>query len=141
MKTVLTVGVFDLLHWGHFELLRRAKDIADGGKLIVAVQEDDVVHQYKPDVDVAYDLDKRLKMVAALRYVDKVVPYRHVQDIVKRIAFTTFVVGEEQNHGGFQSAISWCKGEGRDVIVLARTKGISSSQIRAGKCGVALENI
>lgn len=43
MKKVLTVGVYDLLHWGHFELFRRCKELAgDGGELVVAVQEDAV---------------------------------------------------------------------------------------------------
>ena len=50
MARVLTVGVFDLLHYGHFELFRRAKELAGAnGVLTVAVQEDAVVTKYKPD--------------------------------------------------------------------------------------------
>lgn len=61
MKTVLTVGVFDLLHWGRFELFRRCKELAgEGGKLVVAIQEDSVVTKYKPQTKLVYDWDKRI---------------------------------------------------------------------------------
>ena len=61
MKTVLTVGVLDLLHWGRFELFLRCKELAgEGGKLVVAIQEDSVVTKYKPQTKLVYDWDKRI---------------------------------------------------------------------------------
>lgn len=131
MKTVLTVGVYDLLHWGHFELFRRCKELAgEGGKLVVAVQEDAVVTKYKPQTKLAYDWDKRVKMIRALRYVDDVVPYDDIDESIKKIDFDVFAIGGDQIHAGFQRAVKWCENNGKEVIRLSRTNGISSSQIR-----------
>ena len=131
MKTVLTVGVYDLLHWGHFELFRRCKELAGkGGKLVVAVQEDAVVTKYKPQTKLAYDWDKRVKMIRALRYVDDVVPYDDIDESIKKIDFDVFAIGGDQIHAGFQRAVKWCENNGKEVIRLSRTNGISSSQIR-----------
>lgn len=133
MKVVLTVGVYDLLHYGHFELFRRCKELAgEGGKLVVAVQDDAVVTKYKPQAKLVYDWDTRVKMIRALRYVDQVVPYGDVDESIKHIDFATFVVGPDQCHAGFQRAMQWCRDNGREVVVLPRTEGISSSQLRAG---------
>ena len=133
MKKVLTVGVYDLLHWGHFELFRRAKELAGvDGRLVVAVQEDAWVTKFK-DVKLVYDWEKRVKMIAALRYVDEVVPYTSIDESIKSIDFTVFAAGPDQNHAGFQRAKAWCREHGREVVVLERTEGISSSQIRAGR--------
>lgn len=133
MKTVLTVGVFDLLHWGHFELFRRAKEIAgEDGMLVVAVQRDEVVTKYKPGTKLVYDWSQRVTMIRAIRYVDDVIPYDDIDESIKHIDFNVFAVGEDQNHAGFQRAMQWCRGQGNEVVVLSRTRGISSSQIRAG---------
>ena len=133
MRIVLTVGVFDLLHWGHFELFRRCRELAGAdGRVIVAVQEDVVVTRYKPQAKLVYDWEKRVKMIRALRFVDDVVPYEDVDESIKRIDFSTFVVGTDQSHAGFQRAMQWCRENGREVIVLERTQGISSSQLRIG---------
>ena len=133
MKRILTVGVFDLLHWGHFELFRRCKELAgDGGELVVAVQEDTFVTKYKPQAKLVCDWDRRVRMIRALRYVDAVVPYGDVDESIKKLDFTTFVVGPDQCHAGFQRAMQWCRDNGREVVVLERTQGISSSQLRAG---------
>lgn len=133
MKTVLTVGVFDLLHWGHFELFRRCKGLAgEGGKLVVAVQEDSVVTKYKPQTKLVYDWDKRVKMIRALRYVDDVVPYDDIDGSIKKIDFDIFAIGGDQVHSGFQRAVQWCKDNGREVVRLSRTEGVSSSKIREG---------
>ena len=133
MKTVLTVGVFDLLHFGHYELFRRAKELSGpGGRLVVAIQEDAFVTKYKPQAKLVYDWDTRNKMVSALRYVDDVVPYGDVDVSIKSIPFDIWAIGGDQQHEGFQRAVKWCAENGREVVRIERTKGISSSQIRAG---------
>lgn len=130
---VLTVGVFDLLHYGHFELFRRCKELAGpGGRLVVAVQEDDVVVKYKPQAKLVYPFDIRCKMIAALRHVDEVVPYRDIDESIKGIDFDAFAIGGDQCHPGFQRAVKWCEENGRKVVRLSRTSGISSTEIRTG---------
>ena len=134
MKKVLTVGVFDLLHWGHFELFRRCKELAgEGGEVVVAIQDDDIVTKYKPQAKLVYDWEKRAKMIGALRYVDHVVHYRDIDESIKEIDFTDWAIGGDQVHAGFQRAVKWCEEQGRNVVRLSRTDGISSTQLRAGK--------
>lgn len=134
MKTVLTVGVFDLLHWGHFELFRRCKELAgESGRLVVAVQDDDVVTKYKPNTKLVYDWATRRNMISALRYVDLVVPYGDIDESIKQIEFDVFAIGGDQTHAGFQRAVAWCKANGKEVVRMGRTEGISATQIRAGK--------
>lgn len=132
MKTVLTVGVFDLLHFGHYELFRRAKDLAEGGRLIVAVQSDEYVYKYKPQTKLVYDWVTRVKMISALRYVDDVVPYGDIDESIKGINFDVFAIGGDQMHQGFKRAVKWCEEHQREVIRMSRTDGISSSTLRAG---------
>lgn len=128
MKTVFTVGVYDLLHIGHIQLFRRARAL--GERLIVAVQDSDVVVKYKPEAHLVYSTEERMYMVKSIRFVDDVVVYYAVDDIVKQIDFDIFVVGPDQQHEGFQRAMDWCRSQGREVIVLPRTEGISSSWLK-----------
>lgn len=130
MKKVLTVGVYDLLHWGHFELFRRVKELAGpNGKLIVEVQKDEWVTKFK-DVKLVYNFDQRVKMISALRYVDEVVPYTAIDESIKEIDFTVFAMGGDQVHSGFQCARAWCEANGKEVVVMSRTLGICSSELR-----------
>lgn len=128
MKKVLTVGVYDLLHIGHVNLFRRARAVGD--RLVVAVQESEVVLKYKPEEKLVYSTEERMYMVKAIRYVDEVITYRAVDDIVKTADFDVFVTGPDQNHAGFQKAIQWCKEHGKEHVVLPRTEGISSSWLK-----------
>jgi len=75
MKKVLTVGVYDLIHIGHVNLFKNAKKLSDGGKLIVAVQDSDVVLKYKPEAKLFYSTEERMYMVKAIRFVDEVIVY------------------------------------------------------------------
>lgn len=128
MKKVLTVGVYDLLHIGHVNLFKRARAVGD--RLVVAVQESEVVLKYKPEEKLVYSTEERMYMVKAIRYVDEVITYRAVDDIVKTADFDIFVTGPDQNHAGFQKAIQWCKEHGKEHVVLPRTEGISSSWLK-----------
>lgn len=130
-KTVLTVGVFDLLHWGHFELFRRCRELAGpDGSLTVAIQKDEIVTKYKPQTKLVYPWDVRAKMVSALRYVDGVVPYTDIDESIKNIEFDIFAIGGDQLHAGFQRAVEWCEANGKQVIRLSRTPGISATELR-----------
>lgn len=128
MKRVLTVGVYDLLHIGHVNLFRRARQLGDS--LTVAVQSSDVVLKYKPEAKLVYSTEERMYMVKSIRYVDEVIEYEGVDEIVKMADFDIFVTGPDQKHSGFMSAIEWCKEHGKETFVLPRTEGISSSWIK-----------
>ena len=128
MKKVLTFGVFDMLHIGHMLLFKRAKALGD--YLIVAVQDGDCILKYKPGTEMIYTTDERLYMVSTIRYVDEVVTYKDVDIDIKNIDFDVFAVGEDQKHAGFQRAMEWCRENGKEVVVLTRTEGISSTMLR-----------
>lgn len=128
-KKVLTVGVYDLLHKGHVELYRRAKGLGD--YLIVAAQDSDFILKYKPTAKVLNSTEDRKYMIKSIRYVDEVITYTDVDKIVQEVDFDVFVTGPDQCHEGFQRAIKWCEEHGREHIVLARTDGVSSSELKA----------
>ena len=128
-KKVLTVGVYDLLHKGHVELYRRAKGLGD--YLIVAAQDSDFILKYKPTAKVLNSTEDRKYMIKAIRYVDEVITYTDVDKIVQEVDFDVFVTGPDQCHEGFQRAIAWCEEHGKEHTVLARTDGVSSSELKA----------
>lgn len=127
-KRIFTVGVYDMLHIGHVNLFRRSRALGDF--LIVAVQDSDFVLKYKPSAKLVYSTEERMYMVRAIRFVDDVVAYEGVDDIVKKVDFDVFVTGPDQNHAGFKAAIEWCKNNGKEHVVLDRTDGISSSWLK-----------
>lgn len=127
-KKVLTVGVYDLLHKGHVELYRRAKGLGD--YLIVAAQDSNYILKYKPTAKVLNSTEDRMYMIKAIRYVDEVISYTDVDKIVKEVDFDVFVTGPDQCHEGFQRAIKWCEEHGKEHIVLGRTDGVSSSELK-----------
>ncbi len=128
MTRILTAGVFDLLHIGHIELFRRARALGDS--LCVAVQESGSVKKYKPDASTVYSTEERLYMVKAIKYVDDVVTYKDVDDLIGRVDFDVFVAGPDQNHAHFRKLFDWCARNGKEVVVLPRTEGISSSELK-----------
>ena len=66
-KTAITFGVFDLLHYGHFELFRRIRDlVGETGKVYIMLQVDEWVSKYK-DVRLVYNFAQRKKMIDTLR--------------------------------------------------------------------------
>lgn len=132
MKTILTFGVFDLLHYGHFELFRKLKEkVGDEGKVVIALQLDEWVSKFK-DVNLVYNFEMRKSMIENIKYVDSVIPYDTVGvDAVKNISFDILAVGPEHTSERFQKLFAWCRENGKEVVVIPRTDGISTTRLKA----------
>ncbi len=132
MKRVLTVGVYDMLHIGHILLFKHIKELfpKEECQLIVAVQDSDSILKYKPDTTMIYSTEERLFMVSSVRWVDVVITYRDVDKDIQNIDFDVFAKGPDQLHTGFQRAVEWCRNNGKEVVVIPRTEGISSTLLR-----------
>lgn len=132
MKTILTVGVYDMLHIGHILLFKHAKELFPEGecKLVVAVQDGNYIQKYKPEAKMVYTTEERMFMVSAVRWVDEVVIYKDVDKDIQDIDFDIFAKGPDQLHAGFQRAVEWCNANGKEVVVIPRTEGISSTMLR-----------
>jgi|SRR5699024_6677473 len=124
MKRVITYGTFDLLHYGHVNLLNRAKK--QGDYLIVALSTDEFNKKSKKK-SCYFNYEKRKSLVEAIRYVDLVIPesdwQQKIQDI-KRYHIDTFVIGDDWE-GEFDYLKDYC-----NVVYLPRTPEVSSTQIK-----------
>lgn len=124
MKKVITYGTFDLLHYGHINLLRRAKALGD--YLIVALSTDEFNWDEKHK-KCYFSYEQRKQLLEAIRYVDLVIPEERweqkVSD-VKEYHIDTFVIGDDWT-GKFDFLKDHC-----EVVYLPRTPEISTTQIK-----------
>ena len=123
-KTILTYGTFDLLHYGHLEILRRASLLGD--KLIVGVSTDKFNEIKGKNCVLPYQ--KRKELLESIDYVDKVIPENNWNQKVTDIQdsdIDIFVMGNDWE-GKFDELKDFC-----EVIYLPRTKGISSTKLRS----------
>lgn len=131
MIRILTFGVYDMLHIGHILLFKHAKELfQEECELIVAVQDGDSILKYKPGTKMVYSTEERIFMVSSVRWVDEVVIYKDVDTDIQKIAFDVFAKGPDQQHAGFQRAVAWCEVNGKKVVTIPRTDGISSTMLR-----------
>ncbi|EAF7771562.1 TPA: glycerol-3-phosphate cytidylyltransferase [Listeria monocytogenes] len=123
MKNVITYGTFDLLHWGHIHLLKRAKALGD--YLIVAISSDEfnrIKHK-----EAYHSYEHRKLIIEAIRYVDEVIPennWEQKRDDIEKYGIDVFVMGDDWE-GEFDFLKDVC-----EVVYLPRTEGISTSQIK-----------
>lgn len=124
MKKVITYGTFDLLHYGHINLLQRAKALGD--YLIVALSTDEFNSIEKNKVTF-FTYEERKRLLEAIRYVDLVIPEKNweqkVSD-VQEFRVNTFVIGDDWN-GKFDFLKQYC-----EVVYLERTPEISTTKIK-----------
>lgn len=124
MKRVITYGTFDLLHYGHINLLRRAKE--QGDYLVVALSTDEFSWDKKRK-KCYFSYAQRKQLLEAVRYVDLVIPEKNweqkVSDI-KKYDIDLFVMGDDWK-GKFDFLKSYC-----EVMYLPRTPEISTTQIK-----------
>lgn len=130
-KKAITFGVFDLLHFGHFELFRRIRElVGPQGEVIVMLQKDEWVTKFK-DVKLVYTFEQRKQMIETLRTVTKVIPYETVGvDAVKNVDFDLLVRGPEHCSERFQVLSKWCEENGKSWTILSRTDGISTTKLK-----------
>lgn len=124
MKRVITYGTFDLLHYGHINLLRRAKELGD--YLIVALSTDEFNSVEKNKI-CYFSYEQRKSLLEAIRYVDLVIPeenWEQKRQDVKEYHIDTFVMGDDWK-GKFDFLKDSC-----EVVYLPRTPEISSTQIK-----------
>lgn len=124
MKRVITYGTYDLLHYGHINLLRRARELGD--YLIVALSTDEFNWNSKQK-KCYFSYEKRKQLLEAIRYVDLVVPEECWEQKVHDVQLyqaDIFVMGDDWE-GKFDFLKDYC-----EVVYLPRTPEISTTQIK-----------
>lgn len=126
MKRILTYGTFDLLHYGHIEILRRARALGD--YLVVALSTDEFNESKGKTAYHSYETRK--KMLEAIRYVDLVIPEENWEqkiNDVKEYHIDTVVMGSDwADSDKFDYLKEYC-----DVVYLDRTPGVSTTNIKS----------
>ena len=126
MKRVITYGTFDMLHYGHINLLRRAKELGD---YLIVVLSSDEFNWNEKGKKTYFSYEQRKQLLEAIRYVDLVIPEESwnlkVTD-VDLYKVDTFVMGDDWR-GQFDFVADETSAE---VVYLERTPEISTTQIK-----------
>lgn len=125
VRRVITYGTFDLLHYGHINLLRRAKELGD--YLIVALSTDEFNWGEKGK-RCYFPYEKRRAMLEAIEFVDLVIPedgWDQKREDIHRYSVDTFVMGDD-----WKGEFDFLEEEGAKVVYLSRTPDISTTQIK-----------
>ncbi len=124
MKKVITYGTFDLLHYGHVNLLERAKSLGD---YLIVVLSTDEFNLKEKNKTCYFKYKERKRLLESIRYVDLVIPEtcweQKINDI-KEFKVDTFVIGDDWK-GKFDYLEEYC-----EVVYLPRTPEISTTQIK-----------
>ena len=125
MKRILTYGTFDLLHYGHIRILKRAKELGD--YLVVALSTDEF--NASKGKKAYHDYETRKKMLEAIRYVDLVIPENNWEqkiDDIKDYKIDVVVMGDDwADSDKFDYLKEHC-----ELKFLSRTEGISTTKIK-----------
>ncbi|WP_273705777.1 glycerol-3-phosphate cytidylyltransferase [Leuconostoc mesenteroides] len=126
MKRIITYGTFDMLHYGHINLLKRAKSLGD--YLVVALSTDEFNWESKSK-KTYFSYEKRKQLLESIRYVDLVIPEKSWNQKISDMSLyqiDTFVIGDDWK-GQFDFIANETNTE---VIYLTRTPEISTTQIK-----------
>lgn len=125
MKKILTYGTFDLLHIGHINILKRAKELGDYLVVAVSTDEFNAIKNKKS----YYSYEDRKKIVESIRYVDLVIPEekweQKIEDIKKYDIDVIVMGGDWAGSDKFEYLKKYI-----EVVYLPRTEGISTTQIK-----------
>lgn len=125
MKRIITYGTFDLLHYGHLNLLKRAKELGD---YLVVVLSTDEFNLNEKNKKCYFSYEQRKEMLEGIRYVDLVIPEKswdQKKTDVHKYYIDTFVMGDD-----WKGKFDFLENEGVEVVYLPRTPEISTTQIK-----------
>lgn len=126
MKRIITYGTFDMLHYGHINLLKRAKEMGD--YLIVALSTDEFNWDSKQK-KTYFSYEKRKQLLEAIRFVDLVIPEESWDQKTKDVKLyqaDKFVMGDD-----WRGQFDFIQEEtDTEVVYLERTPEISTTQIK-----------
>ena len=124
MKKVITYGTYDLLHVGHINLLRRAKELGDYLIVVLSSDEFNAIKGKK----AYHSYEDRKIILEAIKYVDEVLPEytweQKIDDVVNNNV-DIFVMGDD-----WKGKFDFLKEEGVEVVYLSRTPEVSTTQIK-----------
>jgi glycerol-3-phosphate cytidylyltransferase len=123
MKKIITYGTFDLMHRGHINILRRAKELGDF--LVVGLSTDEF--NSKKDKKSFFNFNDRKLILESIKYVDLVIEEKdwlQKESDIQKHNISVFVMGDDWD-GKFDFLKSHCQ-----VVYLERTKDISTSKIK-----------
>ena len=125
MKRILTYGTFDLLHYGHIRLLKRAKELGDYLVVALSTDEFNAIKNKK----AYHNYETRKKMLEAIRYVDLVIPENNweqkIDDVKKYFVDVTVMGSDWAGSDRFDYLKDYC-----ELVYLDRTEGISTTKIK-----------
>lgn len=122
-RNILTYGTFDLLHYGHISLLKRAKAL--GGRLYVGLSTDEF--NKKKGKSSFFDYERRRQFLAEIRSVDVIFSensWEQKAEDIQKYRIDMFVMGSDWQ-GKFDNLKPYCK-----VVYLERTKNVSSTLLK-----------
>ncbi|NLZ83063.1 MAG: glycerol-3-phosphate cytidylyltransferase [Clostridiales bacterium] len=123
MKRVITYGTYDLLHVGHINLLRRARELGDYLLVVLSSDEFNAIKNKK----AYHPYEDREIILRSIRYVDDVIPEYTWEQKIKDVVdndIDIFVMGDDWE-GKFDFLKEYCQ-----VVYLPRTEGISTTKIK-----------
>jgi len=125
---IYTAGSFDLFHYGHLNILRKAKVLGD--ILIVAVSSDELIEKYK-GLKPIIPYKERAAIIKELKCVDKVVKQTTLVDIkqFKKLKADLYVLGDDWKDRTDNEGINWLRAH-KKIIFLPYTKHLSSTKIK-----------
>ena len=124
MKRVITYGTFDLIHYGHINLLERARRLGDYLIVGLSTNEYNAIKNKK----CYFSYEERKRLLEAIRYVDLVIPeeaWEQKASDIKLYQIDTFVIGDDWE-GKFDELKSLC-----EVVYLNRTPEVSTTKIKS----------
>lgn len=123
MKRVITYGTFDMIHYGHINLLKRAKELGDYLIVALSTNEFNDIKGKK----CYFSFEERKLILEAIKYVDLVIPENQWEqkiDDVMKYQIDVFVIGDDWK-GRFDFLSELC-----EVVYLERTPDISTTKIK-----------